>query len=49
MTDKYIAKMDSGHYNYVDEYWEVEIKANDLNVLNNICSAINLIKNKNGD
>ena len=44
MTDKYKATMDSGHYSYYYKYWKVEVEANDINVLRNICSALDLIR-----
>ena len=44
LTDKYKATMDSGHYSYYHKYWKVEVEANDINVLRNICSALDLIR-----
>lgn len=44
MTDRYEAKMDNNYFISSEQYWEVMIKANSLNGLNNVCSAINLLR-----
>ena len=46
MTEKFNATIDNDCYTISDKYWKVTIETNNLNVLNNICSALNLIKNK---
>jgi len=45
MTEKYTAIITNDHYTFHKKYWKITIEANSLNELNNICSAINLIKN----
>lgn len=45
MTDKYCATMENNVHIGRQDYWKVNIEANSLNELNNICSALNLIKN----
>lgn len=49
MTDTYKAVMDNGYYSNYKKYWKVTIEANDLNELNNVCSAINLIRKGKDD
>ena len=46
MTEKFNATIDNDCYTPSYKYWKVTIETNNLNVLNNICSALNLIKNK---
>ena len=48
MTEKYTATITNDYYYFHKKYWKITIEANSLNELNNICSAINLIKNKGG-
>lgn len=51
MTDKYYATMDSNYFTNSPKYWKVKVEANSLSELNNICSALNLIRtggDKNG-
>ena len=44
MTDRFKATMDSDYFTNSPKYWKVTIEANSLKELNNICSAINLIR-----
>lgn len=44
MSDKYEAKMDNNYHSFDKNYWEVVVKANSLNNLSNVCSAINLLR-----
>ena len=46
MTERYEAIISNDYYNYHKKYWKVKVETNDINTLNNICSALNLIKQK---
>lgn len=46
MSEKYKAKIDSGHLMTSYHYWEVKVEAQDIDVFNNICNTINLIKDE---
>lgn len=45
MTDTFRAVMSNDYFSHQKKHWRVTIEANNLNDLNNICSAINLIRN----
>lgn len=46
MSEKYTATIENDYFTRQKNYWKVTIETNDLNNLNNIASAINLIKSK---
>lgn len=45
MSERFTAVIDNDKFESNKDFFKVTIVANDLNVLTNICSAINLIKN----
>ena len=47
--DKYTAKMNNGYQSYYHKYWEVEVKANSLNALQEVVNALNFVRTREKD
>ena len=46
MSDKFTAVMDNDRYDFDKGAWKVRIECNDLNTLQRICGALNLLREK---
>lgn len=44
MSERFTAVIDNDKFGSNKDFFKVTIVANDLNVLSNVCSAINLVK-----
>ena len=44
MSERYTARITNDYFDFSKEYWEVEIEANDLDVLNRLAEQIRSLK-----
>lgn len=46
MSDKFTAVMDNDYFTTSEKYWKVTVECNDLNTLNQVCSVLNWLREK---